>query len=393
MLRRVSADGKLRGTASYHAAHTGRFGGRGVQLQNLFRSKYSMEALIETLRQGDYDELSWAYDDVSKALASAIRGMFISEDETDFLVGDLTGIEARVLAWLAGAHDKLAAFLDGVDPYCTAASQIYGKKVDKSQKDSRLVGKVSELSLGYQGGIAAYLKMAEGYEVDLTPIVGPLWLTATPEERDYCNWDYLMYVKRCKKASTKAKPIEPCEKQLGLVCSLIKHRWRKANPKIEQYWEDIECAFITAIRTRKPVSFGKLKLFMHSMWLCVKLPSGRILRYPFPKLEVSPRGSTKISYCSMDTVRGWSRSTTYGGSLTENIVQAIARDLFVDALLKMEGTEYDVKFHVHDEAVVQVAHGEGSEREFVELLSAVPQWATGLPVSAEAWRGNRYEKR
>jgi len=386
LIARVSADNRLRNTAAYHAAHTGRFGGRGVQLQNLFRGKHQMETLCKILSIGDYEFFKWAYDEASRALSSSIRGMFIPDDGYDFLIGDLSGIEARVLAWLAGQEDKLEMFRQGIDPYVTAAQSIFPNK--NINKEKRLVGKVSELALGYQGGISAYLTMTKGCRVDLEPMIKPLLQSATQAEMDDARYHYMLYRKSCKTNGT-----EPCSSDVGYTCNLIKFRWRRANPKIVAFWRTIECAAIEAVQTKQPIRLDKLTVFLHGIWLCMKLPSGRIMRYCFPKLESSTR-STKLSYYSIDAIRGWSRSTTYGGSLTENIVQAIARDIFVDALLQMEGTEYETKFHVHDEAIVQVLRMRTENLDgFTRLLDRVPRWSPGLPIEAEAFRATRYEKR
>lgn len=387
MVNRVSPDNKLRGITAYHAAHTGRFGGRGVQLQNLPRTSYPMALLHKTLEAEDYDWLALLYGLPAHAMSSAIRGMFIPDDGFEFIVGDLSGIEARVLAWLAGQTDKLERFEQGVDPYVHAAKDIYPKGTVIT-KDRRFVGKTAELALGYKGGIGAYVKMGNTNRVDLTPICKPLWETATYAEREHCRHDYMLYVKRCELAK-----VQPCSKLLGYVCSLIKSRWRRANPRIVLLWRELEACAVRVIASAESETLGRLSLSMHDIFFVITLPSGRSIRYPYPKLHHTKRGA-KISYRTVDSItKQWVRTTTYGGALTENIVQAISRDILVDAMLKLDEEKHDIKFHVHDEAIIETNRRTYTPDDLASTLSAGTIWSKGLPINAECFRTKQYEKR
>jgi DNA polymerase len=388
MLARISDDNRLRGLAAYHAAHTGRFGGRGVQVQNLPRSKYPAEKMIIDIATGDYEHFISQYEEPVGALSSAIRNMFIPSPGCEFLVGDLSGIESRVTSWVARQMNKLDDFRKGVDPYLTAATGIYGRPITKENKEERSVGKVAELALGYQGGISSLLSMANAYRLDLEPILMPLWATATDDEKKRCQYDYHLYVQRCEDGE-----VEACTPLLGMSCSLVKRRWRSANADIVHFWHGIEKLAIATVETGMPMEYGALKLYMDDIWFCIQLPSGRPIRYAYPKISERDDKET-LTYDVVDGItKRWLRTPTYGGSLTENIVQAISRDIFVEMMQQMSGSIYKIKMHVHDEVVAEVPEGAGDDAEFKGYLQQSPSWAPDLPIASEVWRGKGYEKR
>ena len=262
-----------------------------------------------------------------------------------------------------------------------------------------MVGKVSELALGYQGGIGAYIKMAKSYRVDLQPVAPVMLATATVAEEEKIAYDYDLYVKRCKKAD-----MVPCDRYIGEACSLIKLRWRAANKKIEQFWKEIESLCIAAVENpQRHYRLGDkdrtiVEVFIHDIFLCIGLPSGRCIKYPFPKVETTKNAKTgkiskKLSYYTKTMTSEWQRVSTYGGSITENIVQGIARDVFCEGLLALEETIYDTKFHVHDEVVCEVDKDYGHVEEVCRLLARVPDWGEGLPLAAEGFKCDRFEKR
>lgn len=385
----LSKDGIMREILAYHAAHTGRWGGRGAQIQNFPRPTIDINLCIEAINALDYQAFSSLYPDVASALSSSLRGMIIPAPGCVFFVADFSQMEARVLAWLAGQQDVLDVFASGRDLYCTEASKIYGYEVDKKKhKDERQVGKVAVLALGYGGGIAAFANMSRGYGVSLLPVYESIWKSASQKEKDTAKFCYDLYLKN-------QKSDDPVSEPEGLVADIIKQRWRAGNPRIVQYWSDLENSAIEAVRTRRPVKCGgdpwaasTVTWFTYKEFLFCKLPSGRCMAYPYPKL-VREKGEEreKLAYYS----GRYGYENTYGGKLSENLTQAAQRDLLRDAIIRLED-KYPVAFHVHDEVVSQVEIGFGDIREYEGIMREQPAWAKGLPIGVEGWAGPRYGK-
>lgn len=348
MERSVGDDGRLRGMLLYHGAATGRWASLLVQLQNMFRSVIKdVPVAIEAFATRD---LQWIKDlyptDPMRVFASAVRGMIVPDPGKDLMALDFSAIEARVLAWLAGQRDILAVFATHGKVYEYTAGQIYRTSIDKVTPEQRFIGKVAVLALGYQGGQAAFAKMAKNFGVDI------------PAER----------------------------------ADQIKRDWREANRFIVDFWYDIETAAKAAVQNPGQ-AFGvpsKRILFKtHDRWLVMRLPSGRKLYYLDPELDEDGQ----VTYMGVDTyTRRWTRVNTYGGKLTENCVQAIARDLLVNAMFELEGAGYPLVLTVHDEVVMEVAEGAGDLDAASALMCRLPAWAEGLPVATEGWRGKRYRK-
>lgn len=375
---RSDDQGVYREMFRYHGAHTGRWSGQGVQLQNLKRpGKHNIETAVGILKQVDYEDFKLIYGDVSKTLSLTSRGMVIAKPRHRFLGGDYKQIEARVNAWFGGQQDKLDDFAADKDIYCIQASSIYGYEVTPDMENERQVGKVADLAFGYQGGIHAGAKMGKGDGLNLGPLAPTIWDSAEHEERERAEYCYMLYC--------KAHPDEPMARLTGLAWNVVKDRWRQANPMIVKFWNDLENAVISAIADGKVHELAGLRIFMHEEFLCVKLPSKRIMRYPFPKLREGKRGKISIIYYSAKY--GW--VTTYGGSLCENVVQATARDVMTEAMLRLEDI-YPILFHVHDEMVSEVPDGEGDLEEFIEMAKIIPAWAEGIPVDISGWEGVRY---
>jgi DNA polymerase len=363
MTEAAGTDGRLRGMFQYHGAGTGRWAGRRVQLQNMPRPKlkqHEIEQALEMLhRYEPEDAADWLrtfYDSPLEVISSSLRAMLRAAPGHELLAADFANIEGRGLAWLAGEEWKLDAFRaydagTGPDLYMLAAKKI---GVD------RQVGKVSELACGYGGGVGAFQKMGKNYGVKV------------PDEQ----------------------------------AEAIKLAWREANPSIVRYWYDLEAAATAAVRYQGSKSRGRFSAGSHGRqvdfrvkgsFLWCKLPSGRVLCYPYPKIKPreTPWGEMKdqIHYMHVDGISGeWEETHTYGGKLSENVTQAICRDLLASALERCEEAGNPVVLHVHDEVVSEVPAGTGSLDEFERLCSVVPVWAKGLPVVAKGWRGERYRK-
>jgi DNA polymerase len=390
MKQRAAKDGRVRGIHQFHGAATGRWAGRGVQFQNVPRwrpgiSQKEVDDMFAHLHDKSYIDMF--YGPTMDALVDCLRGMVVAPSGKDLVAVDFSAVEARVLAWLAGQDDVLDAFRNREDIYKLAASRIYRVPKEQVDKQQRQIGKVATLALGYQGGVGAFQSMAKNYNVKL--------------------------------------PDSEVEE--------IRDAWRAAHPKIANryvngvrvsgYWGDLEEAAILALKIRGTVSVGpagrQVVYKKAGSFLWCKLPSGRVLCYPYPELRTvtTSWGEDKEALTYMTAVSNpkakivedpnskgtWKRTATYGGSLAENVTQAVARDLLAEALIRMEDASYQVIFHVHDEAVIEITSASGVAEiassadtdalsKIEALMAVVPNWAHGLPLAAEGWRGPRYRK-
>lgn len=302
------------------------------------------------------DHIDFIHGPPLQVISDCLRAFLVASPGHDFISGDFSAIEARVVAWLAGEESVLEIFRGHGKIYEAAAAKIYGVPINEVTKEQRQIGKVAVLALGFGGGVGAFQMMAKTLGVKITD--------------------------------------EEAEK--------IKVRWRAANPKIVEFWKKIEQAAKNAIRNpgrvvRVETDSGTLLAFRQSgSFLWCQLPSKRVLCYPYPKLQEREikEGwrAEQISYMGVDSLtKKWERQWTYGGSLTENIVQAVARDVMADAMRRLEAKAYPVILTVHDEIVCVISSARVSY-DFKELMEAVPTWATGLPIKADCWRGRRYRK-
>jgi len=390
MISRSDDKFQLRELFQYHGTHTGRWAGRGVQLQNLKRSAINMDLLIKEIQEINFDKFEFLFGDVNDALSQSIRGMIIPNEGKKLYIADFAQMEARVLAWLAYDGDKLELFRQGEDLYLHAGSSIYGRVLSKADKSERQVGKVSELALVYGGGIAAFAKMASGYELDLMPVYGPLWASASAKEREKADKAYLLYCKKFQENQRKGlqKDEEPVSREEAFAADIIKQRWRIANPKIVQFWEDLESAFMEALEEPYPVvSVGRISVFANGPHLHCKLPSGRLQTYPLA--GTGDKG--KLVYQGKDPKTGKPvRVHLYGGKIAENITQAVQRDLLSDAMIRIE-EKLPTYFHVHDEIVCQ-SDWDGAAEYLEEQMKASRKWAQGIPVDAVVDVVSRYRK-
>jgi len=364
-------DDRAKGLLQFHAANTGRWGGRRFQPQNLKRpEELDIDTLIDLVASGDHDMLAMMYEKPLSAVSDILRGLLIAAPGHRIIAADYSNIEGRVLAWLAGEMWKIDAFRDfdagvGHDLYKITAGGILHKDPGDVTKDERQShGKVPELALGYQGGVGAFSTMAEAYGVNLD----------VPE------------------------------------IEAIRDGWREKHPAIKQFWYDMENAAVSAVRAPGSIHrAGRIVFKCAGSFLFMRLPSGRFMMYPFPEVrefEV-PWGGTKegLTYFSTIDVSKkkkivedernsptWARIKTYGGMLAENATQAVARDVLADAMPRLEAAGYPIILTVHDEVVCEVPGGHGSVGEMEEIMCDLPAWAAGLPVAAEGFEGERYRK-
>lgn len=344
MERAMCSDNRVHGLLQFYgASRTGRWAGRVVQVQNLARNYLSdLDDARNFVKKRDIDAVEILYDSLNDTLKQLIRTALIAKDGADFYVSDFSAIEARVIAWFAGENWRLEVFATHGKIYEASASQMFGIPIEEVDKGLRQKGKIAELALGYQGGPGALKQM------------GALNMG-----------------------------LEEGELQ-GLVDD-----WRRANPNIVQFWKDVQRAATKALKTRRPIKLGKLSFNYRKGFLLIKLPSGRNLAYARAKVESGDYGD-KISYEGQGDKAYFTKQETYGGKLVENIVQATARDILAEALLRIEEAGHDVVFHVHDEAIIE---GSGMTIEEVNnLMAQAPEWAEGLPLNSEGYVTKYYMK-
>jgi DNA polymerase len=350
---RVKNSGVLRDFLVYSGAGTGRWSGSGVQIQNLPRGeKFEMNAAVEAIKTLDLGELDLIYGSVPKLLSSCIRGAFIPREGHRLYVGDYATIEVRVLFWLAGHERGLDIFRRSEDPYKTMASSIYKKKVADITSDERALGKATVLGCGFGMGPDKFKVTAENQGVVIS---------------------------------------EELAKRAVIT-------YRETHSPVPLFWREIEKTAIRAMLNRgTEIKCGKLTWCFTGRHLSARLPSGRKMIYPFAKVEeIENRWGSiqpQLSFMALDPVyKKWARVTTYGGSLTENVVQAVARDIMASNLICLDAAGFNILFHVHDEVVCEKFNHPGNLELFSESLADVPEWASGLPIKVETWEGDRYRK-
>lgn len=359
MRARAGSDDRMRGLFQYHGAATGRWAGRGPQPHNFPRPTILHEpAEVEDVigHFGEPEYLRVFYGAPMELAADCLRGMIVAAPGHTFVCCDYSNIEGRVLAWLAGEEWKLEAFRQfdagtGTDLYKLAYARAFGIEPDAVDKDQRQVGKVMELALGYGGGVGAFQTMARGYGVR----VG--------DDR----------------------------------AEFFKQRWRGAHPAIVRFWEALEKAAIRAATEGGTQKAGPIAFKVKGSFLWCQLPSKRVLCYPYPQMQdkETPWGKTvqQLTYMTVNGVtRKWERCATYGGSLAENVTQAVARDILAVGIRNAEADVLPVVLHCHDEILAEMRKELADLNRLRAAMLKLPGWAAGLPVAAEGWVGDRYAK-
>lgn len=350
-------DGRVRGLTQYYGANrTGRWAGRLVQMQNLPRNYIgTLDEARKLVEQKNYEGLRMIYGNVPDTLSQLIRTAFIPSEGNKFVVADFSAIEARVIAWLAGEQWVNEVFATHGKIYEATASQMFHVPVEKIKKGNpeyslRQKGKVATLALGYQGGTAALIAM------------GALDMGLTEEELPD-----------------------------------IVARWRNANRRICDLWYRVEQAALMAMQTAQPQAVNGLvfslegDLLYGQTFLTVQLPSGRKLFYPKPFLQENQFGKLALHYYSTGSSKKWGVESTYGGKMTENIVQAVARDCLAETLKRIEDRGLHVVFHVHDEVIID-APEETTVDEVCGLMAEPIPWAPGLILKGAGFEGQYYKK-
>lgn len=404
LVRGVSSDGRLRGTLQFcGAARTGRWAGRLFQPQNLSRVpkylKKEWEFAAETIKA---DAVSLIYTNPMEVLGSLVRGVIVAPPGKKLVVSDLSNIEGRKAAWLAGENWKLDKFREydagiGADLYRVAYAKAFNVLVDTVDDYMRQIGKVMELMLQYEGGVGAFLTGAATYGIDLDAMAEAAKPTIPAdvweESSEFYNWT----VKQ--RRTTYGLP-----RDVFIACDALKRLWRYAHPGISNTWPALKAAATEAVNNpgvwiqqgrfwRNGDHFTvpiKTPFRRDGAWLKCRLPSGRLLCYPSP--QVDDKGV--ISYMGVNQYsRKWSRISTYGGKFFENITQAASRDVIAHGMVLAEDNGYEIVLSVHDELITEVPDSpEFNVDTLSALMATAPEWAEGLPLASAGFEGYRYKK-
>ena len=346
MLNSVCDDGRCHGMFFFYGANrTGRFAGRIIQLQNLYRNSMpDLEQARDLVKAGDYGTLSMLYDNIPEVLAQLVRTAFIPAPGNKFIVADFSAIEARVLSFLAGETWRSDVFRNNGDIYCASASQMFHVPVEKHGVNGHLrqKGKIAELALGY-GGSSGALRAMGALEMGLSEDELP-----------------------------------------SLVDS-----WRNANPHIVQYWWQIDRAVKQAVKSRIPSQVGPLRVYCRSGMLFIALPSGRRLAYAKPQIGVNMFGGESITYMGLDSAKKWTRLESYGPKFVENIIQAVSRDILCYAMSSLRS--FRITGHVHDEVIIECLP-DTSVREICSKMNQTPPWLPDISLRADGYDCLFYRK-
>ena len=342
----VCPDGRTRGMFCFYGANrTGRWAGRIVQLQNLPQNHMpDLAEARELVRQGDYESLDMLYDDIPDTLSQLIRTAFIPKPGYKFYVADFSAIEARVIAHLAGENWRADVFKNGGDIYCASAQQMFHVPVEKHGVNSHLrqKGKIAELALGYGGSVGALKAM------------GALEMGLQEEE------------------------LQP-----------LVDAWRASNPNIAQFWWDVDDAVKTVVKMHTAAETHGIKFSWRSGMMFIHLPSGRKLCYVKPHIGQNKFGGESITYEGVGATKKWERLESYGPKFVENIVQAISRDLLMNAMNTL--SHCFICGHVHDELIIE-CKPEVSLDVLCKQMARVPEWMPGILLRADGYVTDFYKK-
>lgn len=348
MERSVCPDGRVHGLLQFYGANrTGRWASRLVQIHNLPQNHMEdLELARSLVKEGRYDLVELLYDSTPDVLSELIRTAFVARPGCRFIVSDFSAIEARVMGYLAGEGWVMEEFRGAGKIYEQTASKMFHIPIEEITKGSpyRARGKVASLACQYGGAEGALISMGA-----------------------------LNFVEE--------------EELKGLVQS-----WRTANPHIVNYWYEIDGAVKAAVKERKMTTVGRVTVYYQSGMLKIALPSGRVLSYVRPRMTVNRFGSESVSYEGIGTNRKWTRIESYGAKFCENIVQATARDVLAEAMLRLEKKGFDIVCHIHDEVVLEVPEGTSSVEEVNEIMAVCPDWCEGLPLKAAGFESPFYKK-
>lgn len=391
LTRMVSPDGRMRNTVQFAGApRTRRWSGKGFQPQNLKRPNMKLNAINLGIAAMKADIEDVIFSNVMSLTANAARGCIIAPPKRKLCVADLANIEGRMLAFLAGEEWKLQAFRDydagtGPDLYQLAYARSFNVDISTVGKgDKRQIGKVMELALGYEGGVAAFISFAIVYNMDLDKLAEAVLATLSGDVRSEAEgmWNWA-----CKKNRTLG-----LTKDVYVACEALKRMWRGAHRETVKLWDNVGKAMKLAIKNPGVAySAGEhLKIQRDGAWLRVRLPSGNCLCYVHP--EVDAEGN--ISYMGVDPyTRQWRRVKTHGGKVVAEATQSSARDVLAYNMPDIEAAGYEIVLGVHDELLTETPDDDRfTSDELASKMARVPHWAPGLPLAAAGFETYRYRK-
>lgn len=348
MVNAVCKDNRARGLIQFYGANrTGRYAGRLIQVQNLPQNHLPDLTQARTLVKNElYKDVEMLYDFVPFVLSELIRTAFVPRTGNRFYVADFAAIEARVIAWLAGEKWRQTVFENGGDIYCASASQMFHVPVEKNGINGHLrqKGKIAELALGYGGSVGA-LKAMGALQMGLDE-----------------------------------KELQP-----------LVDAWRQSNSNIVQFWYAVDRAIKECIKEKHDTKTHGIGFSLKSGILFITLPSGRKLAYVKPRIGENRFGGESVTYEGVGSTKKWERLESYGAKFVENIVQAIARDILAEAMMRLNKNEYDIVMHIHDEAVIE-APVETSLDDICKVMEQTPTWADGLLLRADGYVCDFYRK-
>lgn len=400
MQHAVCRDGRVRGVHLYHGAGTGRWSGRLLQTQNMPRGTGTVKNPERARRDflpGDADWIEMMYGRPMYAVSDMLRACLVASPGHRLLAADYSSIEGRVTAWVAGEQWKLDAFIandEGRGPgmYELAAAGIFNVLADLVSKAQRQVGKASELALGFGGGVLAYYAMAAVYGIDMAPVYPILRETTAPEVWERAG-------KRYDECLTRGDTgTDVMTREAWIASEVTKVLWRARHPSTVALWRGLEDAAFDAVSNPGHIAtYGPISYLVRRGFLWCRLPSGRCLAYGSPKIQdrKTPWGDTKAAITALgvnSVTKKWDRFALYGGLATENVVQAIARDLMAHGMLQAEAAGYPIVMTVHDEAVADVPEEFGTLADFEQHLCDLPAWAAGIPLVASGYEARAYRK-
>lgn len=347
MLSSHCIDDRIRGMFQFYGANrSGRFSGRLVQLQNLYRNSMPhLDTARDLIKADDIETLDLLFGDIPDVLSQLIRTALVPKAPYKrFIVADFTSIEGVVLSWLAGEQWRLDVFKNGGDIYSISASKIFGVPVVKHGINGHLrqKGKIAELACGYGGSVGAMKAMGA--------------------------------------------------QEMGLSDDEIQQivtDWRDASPNIVKLWWDVDRAVKKCIKEKTEANVKGLHIFCESGFLFIELPSGRRLAYVKPKIGENKFGGESVTYMGVGEQKKWERIESYGPKFVENIIQGIARDILLHAMMNLR--DYRIVAHVHDEVIIE-ATDDITVDEIVQKMCITPRWARGLTLRADGYECEFYMK-
>ena len=341
------ADGRVRGGLIYHGGATGRWSSWGVQLHNLKKpTTDDVEAALPVVASGRLQSAKNSFSDPMGAVGDISRAIVCAAPGHRLLIADFSGIESRLTAWLSGQQSKVNAWAlydstkhKKLEPY-----YLIGKKLGQPEETARSIGKTADLAFGFSGGVGAWRRLAQGSTLSDSEI------------------------------------------------EALRDRWRDQHPQTAQFWNALSTAAGRAVRRPNTIiQCGRIGFTYDGlMFLRMQLPSGRSIAYPQPHVEANEFGKLDVFF--KDNSKGFTDVRAWRGLLIENAVQGVARDIFAEALIRLEAAGYPVVLHVHDEIVCELPTDVGTTEEFHKIMTAAPAWADGLPIEAEPRNGERFIK-